>query len=85
MTENVKQRAVGRPVKTGIRVPVLINAAVASANSCLKYQCFLTGENNRAPLTGNTADDSGIWQLYKRAITESENIVSAGRRNKDFT
>ena len=48
------------------------------------YQCFLVDKDNKVVTIGNPADVSGIWQLFKRVIMESENIVSAESRNKVF-
>ena len=50
-----------------------------------EYQCFLLDRDNRVVIIGNPADVSGIWQLFKKVIMESENGVLTDSGNKVFS
>ena len=39
-----------------------------------QYQCFLLGKDNKVVLIGNPSANAGIWQLFKKYISERDSI-----------
>jgi hypothetical protein len=48
------------------------------------YQCFLLDADNRVIMIGNPANNTGIWVLYKRIITERSTKLLTMRKGGEF-
>ena len=61
----------------GFRYPVFIDKEneidkLNNFPSKPEYQCFLLDKDNKVVIVGNPSVNRGIWDLFKRIITESE-------------
>ena len=47
-----------------------------------EYQCFLLDRDNKVLMIGNPSNNTGIWQLYKKYISEKKSKLTSGKKEE---
>ena len=74
----------------GFRHPVFIDTGneIDKLNkfpSQTEYQCFLLDSDNRVILIGNPSLNTGVWQLFKKYISERNSKLTQGKKEESLT
>ena len=74
----------------GFRYPVFIDTGneINKLNkfpSNTEYQCFLLDRDNKVLLIGNPSLNTGIWQLFKKYISERDSKLTQGKKEESLT
>jgi len=74
----------------GFRHPVFIDTKneINKLNkfpSQTEYQCFLLDIDNKVVLIGNPSLNTGIWQLFKRYISERDSKLTQGKKEESLS